>query len=49
MFSESHLYNNFFNGFYVKSTEWYLFFLSGLSFTNIYDSQDSRGKGMVSI
>ena len=27
----------------------YLFFLSVFSFTNIYDSQDSRGRGRVSI
>ena len=27
----------------------YFFFLSGLSFTHIHDSQDSRGRGRVSI
>ena len=26
-----------------------IFFLSGFSLTNIYDSQDSRGRGRVSI
>ena len=30
--------------------EIYIFFaLSGFSFTDIYDSQDSKGRGMVSI
>ena len=27
----------------------FFFFLSGFSFTNIHDSQDSRGRGRVSI
>ena len=29
--------------------EFVFFFLSGFSFTNIYDSRDSRGRGRVSI
>ena len=29
--------------------DFFFFFLSGFSFTNIHDSQDSRGRGRVSI
>ena len=45
MFSESHLYNNFFIDFYVKSTEWYLFFSIWVVFYEHLRFTGQQGKG----
>ena len=37
------------NSYFYLNVNYFFFFLSGFSFTNIHNSRDSRGRGRVSI